>query len=70
MMFRKLGMTPEFPGVRKTSSVCSAFYYSGEIGGEKKVILRKLGMWMPELPGFRKISLFCFLWDGHSSGKR
>lgn len=43
--------------------------HSGEIAGEKEMMFRKLGMWMLEVPGFRKISLFCFLWDGHWCGK-
>lgn len=38
--------------------------YSGEIESGEKEMLRKMGMWMPEVPGFRKISLFWFLWDG------
>lgn len=69
-MLRKMGMwMPKLPGFRKTSSVCSAFYYSGGITGEREMMLRKMGMWMPEVPCFRKISLFWFLWDGRWSGK-
>lgn len=38
--------------------------YSGEIAGEKNKMLRKLGMWMLELPGFRKIILLFMGWSG------
>lgn len=34
------------------------------MAGEKKKMLRKLGIWMLELPGFRKISLVCSAFYG------
>lgn len=38
------------------------------MAGEKEKMLRKLGMWMLELPGFRKISLVCSAFYGMATG--